>query len=54
MRGSDHATDFRRYDLTPSGAVVGEPLRDYHGITTGVPSREEPRFGPPNVVAGHP
>ncbi|HEV8214459.1 MAG TPA: ATPase domain-containing protein [Gemmatimonadaceae bacterium] len=54
MRGSDHATDFRRYDLTPSGAVVGEPLRDYHGITTGVPSREEPRFGPPDVVAGHP
>jgi circadian clock protein KaiC len=54
MRGSDHATDFRRYDLAPSGAVVGEALRDYHGITTGVPSREEPRFGPPNVVAGHP
>jgi circadian clock protein KaiC len=54
MRGSDHATDFRRYELTPSGAVVGEPLRDYHGITTGVPSREEPRFGAPDVVAGHP
>ena len=43
MRGSDHATDFRRYHLTPSGAVIGEPLRGYHGITTGVPSLDGPR-----------
>ena len=37
MRGSEHATDFRFYDLTAMGAVVGKPLEGYHGITTGVP-----------------
>ncbi len=37
MRGSEHATDFRLYDLTPEGAVIGESLTGYHGITTGVP-----------------
>jgi circadian clock protein KaiC len=52
MRGSDHATDFRRYRLTPSGAVIGEALRGYHGITTGVPTRDDPCVGPPNDVAG--
>jgi circadian clock protein KaiC len=40
MRGSSHSTDFRLYDLTATGAVVREPLRGYHGITTGVPTRE--------------
>jgi circadian clock protein KaiC len=35
MRGSDHATDFRLYRLT-CGAVIGESLSNYHGITTGV------------------
>ena len=38
MRGSDHATDFRLYSLTPTGAVMGESLSGYHGITTGVPT----------------
>ena len=38
MRGSDHATDFREYALTPTGAVIGEPLTGYQGITTGVPT----------------
>ncbi|HEY6219932.1 MAG TPA: hypothetical protein VIV65_07725, partial [Gemmatimonadaceae bacterium] len=38
MRGSDHATDFRSYALTATGATVGEPLVGYHGITTGVPT----------------
>lgn len=38
MRGSSHATDFRAYDLTPTGAVMGESLSGYHGITTGVPT----------------
>jgi circadian clock protein KaiC len=38
MRGSDHATDFRTYDLTSTGAVMGASLNGYHGITTGVPS----------------
>jgi circadian clock protein KaiC len=37
MRGSAHATDFRAYELTSDGAVMGESLSGYRGITTGVP-----------------
>jgi circadian clock protein KaiC len=37
MRGSAHATDFRAYQMTSEGAVIGESLSDYRGITTGVP-----------------
>jgi circadian clock protein KaiC len=37
MRGSEHATDFREYSITPAGAVIGQSLDAYHGITTGVP-----------------
>jgi len=38
MRGSAHATDFRAYSLTATGAVLGESLSGYHGISTGVPT----------------
>jgi circadian clock protein KaiC len=38
MRGSEHATDFKTYALTSTGAVMGESLSGYHGITTGVPT----------------
>lgn len=41
MRGSEHATDFRTYELTAEGAVIGESLSGYHGITTGVPTLVE-------------
>jgi circadian clock protein KaiC len=41
MRGSAHATEFRVYHLTPEGAVMGESLERFHGITTGVPSRTD-------------
>jgi circadian clock protein KaiC len=51
MRGSDHVTEFRRYALTKSGGVVGEPLRGYHGITTGVPTRDGRHVGPPSDTA---
>lgn len=37
MRGSAHSHDFRAYEVTDKGAVVGGPLRNYHGILTGVP-----------------
>ena len=37
MRGSAHSPDFRTYDITAAGAVVGGPLRNYQGILTGVP-----------------
>jgi circadian clock protein KaiC len=39
MRGSQHSREFRFYEITPAGAVVGEALTNYHGIITGVPDR---------------
>ncbi|MGI9140477.1 MAG: ATPase domain-containing protein, partial [Gemmatimonadaceae bacterium] len=38
MRGSDHSHEFRTYDLTADGVVVGESLTEYDGIITGVPT----------------
>jgi len=40
MRGSHHSRDYRAYEITARGAVIGKHLDDYHGITTGVPERE--------------
>ena len=37
MRGSEHSRDFRRYQVTANGAVIGGPLRHYRGILTGIP-----------------
>ncbi len=37
MRGSDHSHEFRTFEVTAAGAVIGEPLKNYHGIITGVP-----------------
>ena len=40
MRGSVHSSEFRTYELGPSGAVVGGRLADYRGIVTGIPAFE--------------
>jgi circadian clock protein KaiC len=40
MRGSGHSHDFRTFEITANGAVVGGPLRNFHGISTGHPKRE--------------
>ncbi len=37
MRGSEHSHEFRTFEITANGAVIGEPLRNYHGILTGLP-----------------
>lgn len=37
MRGSAHSSDFRFYEVGANGAVVRGPLRNYHGILTGMP-----------------
>jgi hypothetical protein len=47
MRGSAHSLDLRLYDITDAGAIVGESLGGYQGITTGVPmlvAAERPTF----------
>jgi circadian clock protein KaiC len=38
MRGSEHSHQFRLYDVTARGVVVGGPLTEYDGIITGVPT----------------
>ena len=38
MRGSDHSHEFRSYEVTAKGVVVGDPLTEYDGIITGVPT----------------
>jgi circadian clock protein KaiC len=39
MRGSEHSHEFRTYEITAKGIVVGGPLTEYDGIITGVPTR---------------
>lgn len=40
MRGSAHSREFRRYALTATGVAIGESLRDYDGVITGMPTRQ--------------
>jgi DNA-binding MarR family transcriptional regulator len=40
MRGSNHSREFRAYEITASGVLLRESLRDYDGIITGVPTRQ--------------
>jgi circadian clock protein KaiC len=51
MRGSLHATDFRAYSLTADGAVMGESLTGFRGITTGVPVPIDPELSAANSAA---
>jgi circadian clock protein KaiC len=46
MRGGDHDHELRRYQITASGLVVGEPLQGYRGLLTGVPRRAAPVTAP--------
>ncbi|MEP7001584.1 MAG: ATPase domain-containing protein, partial [bacterium] len=39
MRGSTHSHDFRTYEITANGAVIGAALRNFRGIMTGTPQR---------------
>ncbi len=38
MRGSDHSHEFRLYEVSAKGVVVGDSLTQYDGIITGVPT----------------
>ncbi|MBI3910555.1 MAG: AAA family ATPase [Armatimonadetes bacterium] len=41
MRASGHSKDLRAYEITPHGLVVGEVLKDYRGVITGVPELQK-------------
>jgi circadian clock protein KaiC len=40
-RGGAHERTIREFRLEPGSIVVGEPLRDYRGVLTGTPQKEE-------------
>ena len=42
MRRSEHSIDMVEYQITSKGVVIGEPLRGYRGLTSGIPSRGHP------------
>jgi len=37
MRRSKHSIDMREYQITGQGVVLGDPLRGYRGLTSGIP-----------------
>ena len=37
MRGGPHSIDMHEYKVTDKGIAIGEPLRGYSGLTTGIP-----------------
>jgi circadian clock protein KaiC len=37
MRGGDHSKDLREYIITPRGIAVGDRLKGYRGLVTGIP-----------------
>ena len=37
MRRSEHSIDMCEYEITSKGVVIGEPLRGYRGLTSGIP-----------------
>jgi circadian clock protein KaiC len=39
MRGGAHSKDIREYEITPQGVVLGERLRNYDHLLTGIPRR---------------
>ena len=49
-RSGDHERTIRECQVGQGGLVVGEPLREFHGVLTGVPNyvgSEEPLMKPP-------
>ena len=43
MRRSAHSKDIRSYEITSSGLIVGEMLKGYQGIISGIPTSVEMR-----------
>jgi circadian clock protein KaiC len=39
MRGGAHSKEIREYEITPEGIVIGERLKDYDHVITGIPTR---------------
>jgi circadian clock protein KaiC len=53
MRRSQHSIDMCAYDVTSKGLVIGEPMRGYRALTSGIPGpwsldsgQNEPKLNP--------
>ena len=50
VRGSDHSTDLRLYEVTPVGLTIGDAIRGYHhGLLTADPVGGSRRPPPPRA-----
>lgn len=45
MRRSAHSIDMHEYQITTEGVQIGEPLRGYRGLTSGIPGHWSPDAG---------
>jgi circadian clock protein KaiC len=41
MRGGNHSKEIREYQITSRGVVLGERLKGYNHLITGIPNRIE-------------
>ena len=53
MRRSQHSIDMCAYEVTSKGLVIGEPMRGYRALTSGIPGpwslesgQNEPELSP--------
>ncbi|MEP7326521.1 MAG: ATPase domain-containing protein [Gemmatimonadota bacterium] len=47
MRGSAHSSEFRSYEITPTGVLLRGSLKNYSGVLSGQPTRQIPRIPGP-------
>jgi circadian clock protein KaiC len=40
MRGGEHERSIREFSMKGGRITIGEPLRDYRGVFTGVPEKK--------------
>jgi circadian clock protein KaiC len=51
MRRSAHSIDMHEYEITGRGVVIGEPVRGYRALTSGIPELESIGLPPPREGA---
>src|SRR5947208_8141227 len=49
MRGGNHSKEIREYEITSQGVIMGERLRGYERLITGVPIVTERKIGRAHV-----
>lgn len=54
MRRSQHSIDMWEYQISPQGVALGEPLRGYRGLTTGIPGPWSTQFQDIPALAAEP